>query len=101
MSSSIIRMTQAILALLEFLLVARFLSRLLGASGEFGFVTWLYDTTYPLIAPFEYVFPSESVHGRFAIEFTTLFAVLAYSFGAYVLIEIVSALSIKEKGIKK
>jgi uncharacterized protein YggT (Ycf19 family) len=83
-------LTYFVVSIVEVLLAVRFLSKLLGASPRAPFIAWLYDTTEPLLAPFQYVFPTASVRGRFVLEFTTLFAIFVYSFIAYIVLELMS-----------
>ena len=66
------------------LLSMRFVLRVLGA-GITPFVTWVYDTTQPLLYPFRGIFeqimlqePSGSI-----LELSTLFAILIYGIAYY------------------
>jgi len=45
-----------VFGLVEILVGLRFVLLLLGASLESGFVTWVYDASHPLVAPFGTVF---------------------------------------------
>lgn len=72
-----------VMAVVEIVLSLRFLLKLLGASPKAEFVTWIYDTTQPLLRPFLFAFPTPSVKGGFVLEFTTLFAIFAYAFIGY------------------
>lgn len=82
-----------VIALVEILLVFRFVLKLLAANPSAGFVSWIYDTTLPLLKPFLFAFPTPSVRGGFTLEFTTLFAIFAYAFLGYVIQEILDILS--------
>jgi hypothetical protein len=86
-----------VIALIEILLVFRFVLRLLAANPDSGFVSWVYETTRPLLTPFLFIFPTPSVRGGFALEFTTLFAIFAYAFIGYVLQELLGIISRKSK----
>ncbi|PIR63657.1 MAG: hypothetical protein CO156_05330 [Candidatus Pacebacteria bacterium CG_4_9_14_3_um_filter_40_12] len=92
MSGLIQKMTYLLVSLIELMLSLRFVARLFGASSQAPFIAWLYENTAPLLAPFLYVFPSPSVKGRFVLEFSTLFAIFVYSFGAYLILEVMSML---------
>lgn len=77
-----------IIALVEILLVFRFILKLLGASPAASFVSWTYEMTQPLLQPFLFAFPTPTVRGGFTLEFTTLFAIFAYAFAGYVIQEL-------------
>jgi hypothetical protein len=74
----VLRAIDIVIGIVEFLLGVRFVLHLLGASGGNSFMAWLDSTTGQLIAPFSNIFPSWDVSG-FVVEFTTLFAMLAYA----------------------
>ena len=67
-------------AIIEIILVFRFVLKILAANANSGFVAWIYATSQPLINPFLFAFPTPSVRGGFVLEFTTLFAIFAYAF---------------------
>ncbi len=77
-----------VMALVEILLTSRFALKLLGASSQAEFVNWIYETTLPLLKPFLFAFPTPSIKGGFILEFTTLFAIFAYAFIGYILLEL-------------
>lgn len=81
-----------VIGIIELFLGFRFIFRLLGANPSAPFVSWLYDTTDPLINPFRGIFPTPRIEGMFAVEFTTLLALLVYMIAGYVLLEIISAI---------
>lgn len=64
----------------------RFILRLFGASSGAPFTNWVFETTRPLLEPFLGMFPAPAIDGGFVIEFTTLFAILAYSLIGYLLV---------------
>ena len=82
-----------IVALVEILLLTRFLLRLLNANAQAPFVTWVYDTTQPLLAPFARAFPSPTVPGGYVLEFTTLFAIFVYAFLGYLIEELMGMIA--------
>ncbi len=86
-----------IMAIVEILLVFRFILKLLAANPNAGFVAWIYETTRPLLQPFILAFPTPSVRGGFTLEFTTLFAIFAYAFIGYILQELLEVISGKGK----
>lgn len=86
-----------IFALIDILLIFRFILRLLGASPASEFVAWIYATTQPLLNPFIFAFPTPSVKGGFVLEFTTLFAIFAYTFIGYLIQELLGIMAGKQK----
>lgn len=86
-----------IIALIELMLVSRFILKLLGANSEAGFVGWVYVNTQPLLKPFLLAFPTPKISGIFTLEFTTLFAILAYAFLGYLLQEMLSILGRRQR----
>lgn len=80
---------QLILGVVEVLLTFRFLLKLLAANQAAPFVRWIYETSDPLLQPFIYAFPTPSVRGGYALEFTTLFAIFAYAFAGYLIQELI------------
>lgn len=62
---------------IEFLLLFRFILRLLGANPNAGFTQLIYGATYPLVLPFLYVFPRASLFSS-VLEWGTLLAMVVY-----------------------
>lgn len=62
---------------IEILLLVRFFLKLLGANPNAGFSNFIYDITYPLVAPFLNVFRMTRVEGS-VFEWTTLLAMAVY-----------------------
>jgi uncharacterized protein YggT (Ycf19 family) len=81
-----------ILNLIEGLLMLRIILKLFGASTRAPFVTWVYETTQPLLGPFLGMFPSPLLTGGFIIEFSSLFALIVYAFVGYLAVELVNTL---------
>jgi hypothetical protein len=81
-----------IFGLVELLLLFRFVLKLLGANSRSEFVTWVYEMTQPLLGPFLLAFPTPSVKGGYALEFTTLFALLVYAFIGYLIQELLEVI---------
>ncbi len=82
----------ALLKVIDFLfavvgafLLLRFVLKLFGANANTGFVNWTYEMTAELLQPFRGIFPATTFEHQYVIEFSTLFALLAYGI-AYVLI---------------
>lgn len=81
-----------ITGIIEFLLSIRILLKLLGASTKAPFVQWIYETSRPLLAPFEGMFPSSTLPLGVVIEISTLFAVVTYAFLGVILESIINQL---------
>ncbi|HQM16001.1 MAG TPA: YggT family protein [Candidatus Woesebacteria bacterium] len=82
-----------VFGLISVLLIFRFLLKLMAANPRASFVAWIYDTTGPLLNPFELAFPTPKVSGGFVLEFTTLFAIFTYTFIGYLIQELLSVIS--------
>ena len=66
-----------IAGILEVLLLFRFALKLFGANPGAGFTSFIYNASYPLVAPFINVFRVVYVEGN-VFEWTTLLAMLVY-----------------------
>jgi hypothetical protein len=67
-----------IVGFLDIILAIRFILKLLGGSTVSGFVTFMYDVTQPLVAPFHGIF-NTTVQGRSILEPESLVAIAIYS----------------------
>lgn len=98
-----------ILGLLNLLIVfaegvigLRILLKLMGASTTAPFVKWVFDTSKPLLYPFEGMFPSSTLNNvPFTIEFSAIFALFAYMFLGYILQEGIEFIGNNFRLIKK
>ncbi len=70
--------TQFVIGFIEIAIVLRIVLKMLGASTAAPFVAWLYETTGPMLAPFNGVFPTPSVSGGFVLEISALVALVVY-----------------------
>ncbi|MEX2515207.1 MAG: YggT family protein [Candidatus Paceibacterota bacterium] len=77
-----------ILTIVEGLLLFRLILKLLAADSSAIFTRWIYETSQPLLAPFEGMFPTV-VESGIALEMSTLFAIMVYALLGYLLIAIV------------
>jgi YggT family protein len=66
-----------VLGVIEALLVFRFFLKLLAANPDAGFSSFIYQLSYPLVAPFLAVFNITEVLGSI-IEWTTVLALIVY-----------------------
>jgi uncharacterized protein YggT (Ycf19 family) len=67
-----------IVGFVDVLLIIRFLLKLFGGSTVSGFVTFMYNITQPLVAPFHGIF-NTTVQGRSILEPESLVAIAIYS----------------------
>ncbi|MBI3984452.1 MAG: YggT family protein [Candidatus Levybacteria bacterium] len=74
-----------VFSIVEFFLGIRILLRLFGANPNTPFVSWVYDTTAPLLSPFSGIFPNPTITPGFVLEMSSLFALLVYGFIAYLI----------------
>ncbi len=72
-------------AVLEALLITRFILRLAGANPFNEIVAWVYNATAVFVVPFESIFPPASTSSS-VLEVSTLVAMIAYLFIFYLAI---------------
>ena len=77
-----------IFTIAEIFLLFRFALKLFAANEAASFVQFIYDTSQPLLAPFEGIFPTVADSGA-VIEFSTLCAILVYALLAYLLMALI------------
>lgn len=70
----------------------RFLFRLFNANAGNDFVAWLYDVSGRLLEPFRGIFPAQEIQPGFIVEFSTLFAMVAYALLGFLILALVDAL---------
>ncbi|MCC6711504.1 MAG: YggT family protein [Candidatus Pacebacteria bacterium] len=99
----LISLIQITTHLVEGLLAIRILLKLLNASITAPFVEWTFETTNPLLHPFDGMFPASEILKNFQIEFSAIFAMVFYSFIGYTLLEIITLISssVSNKNKKK
>jgi uncharacterized protein YggT (Ycf19 family) len=78
-------LTALVLSFVEIMIGLRIILKLFGANTGAPFVTWVYETTRPLLAPFAGIFPEPTINGFFVIEFSAIFALVVYALVAYVI----------------
>ncbi len=81
-----------LISFIEGVISLRIVLKLMGASTAAPFVRWVYDTSRPLLSPFEGMFPSSQLAGPFTIEFSALFALFIYVFIGYLFQELLEYL---------
>ncbi|MBD3250391.1 MAG: hypothetical protein GF381_02375 [Candidatus Pacebacteria bacterium] len=93
MSRLLKELAHFVFGLIDLLLIFRFLLKLFAANPRAPFVSWVYETTRPLLNPFLLAFPTPQVGGGFTLEFTTLFAIFVYTFIGYLVQELLAVIS--------
>ncbi len=68
----------------------RVLLKFLGANSQALFVKWIYETSNPLLVPFEGMFPTRGLGNGFTLEISALFALIAYSVVGYLISKLIS-----------
>lgn len=76
-----------IVGLLEFILILRFILKMLAANPAAGFSSFIYGISWPFAAPFLNVFRISQVSGS-VFEWTTLLAAIIYWLVAWGIIKI-------------
>ena len=82
-----------IVGVVDILVAARFLGKLLGASAQSAFVNFIYQVSGPLVAPFQGIFGNAGT-GTNKFETADLVAIVVYAvigWGLVMLIRIVTA----------
>ena len=88
----LVSITNFIFGLIELLLGLRVMLKLFGANTASDFVQWVYETSQPLLEPFEGMFPSPEFGRNLELEISALFALVAYALVAYLITELVATL---------
>jgi hypothetical protein len=82
-----------VVGIVDILIAARFLGKLLGASSQSAFVNFIYQASSPLVAPFKGIF-GNSGSSTNSFETASLVAIVVYAvigWGLVVLIRIATA----------
>src|SRR5258706_6826811 len=77
------------------LLGLRIILKLLGASTVAPFVTWIYDTTKPLLAPFQGLFPSPEIPPNLLLDFSQIFEFVTNFFVGTLLTDVVHLMNLR------
>ncbi len=87
-SRLITKLINVVFTVAEVLLLLRFILKLFTANQSAPFVGWVYETSQPLLVPFENIFPTV-VESGIVVEMSTLFAIMVYAIVGYLLIMLV------------
>lgn len=79
-------------SLVTTLIVIRFVLKLLGASTQSGFVTFIYNLTDGLVAPFRAVFPAASGQSS-TLDIASLVAIVVYALVGWGLVSLVKLMT--------
>ena len=85
-----------IFGVLEFMLMFRFLFKLVGANPASGFVSLIYSLTYPFVLPFAGIFRAPTTQGietTSILEPSTLVALLVYPLIAWGIVKLIAIVS--------
>lgn len=93
----LLTLSDIVIGIVEFLLIIRVLLKFLGASTQAPFVRWIYETTTPLLSPFEGMFPTSSLTTSFVLEVSTLFALITFALIGMVIETIIHQLTLASR----
>ncbi|WP_221566613.1 YggT family protein [Alkalihalobacillus sp. TS-13] len=81
------------MGIIEALILLRIVLKLFGANPYTPFVQWVYNLTIPLLSPFQNIFPTPVIQGRYELELTSIFALIVYAFLSYFLVQFILMLN--------
>ncbi|MBC7298036.1 MAG: YggT family protein [Demequina sp.] len=90
---AIVRIVDILFSIVGIFLLLRFALKLFGANAGVGFVSWLYEMTAVLLEPFRGIFPTTTFENQYVLEFSTLFAILAYGLAYALIVALLDALT--------
>ena len=79
-------------SLITTLIAIRFVLKLLGASTQSGFVTFIYSLTDALVAPFRAIFPATSGQSS-TVDVASLVAIVVYALVGWGLVSLVKLIT--------
>jgi hypothetical protein len=85
------RVINAVVGIVEFILLLRVVFELLGANPAAAFIAWIYDMSARLMGPFVGAFPNFSVAG-FTLDTSAIFAMIGYAIIGWIIGRILSVL---------
>ncbi len=96
-SNKVVRLVWFVAGVILALLAIRFVLALLGANPANPFANFIYDITYPLVAPFFGLFSYDQRYGVSRLEIFTLVAMLVYGLVAYGIVYLIETMSDREE----
>ncbi len=88
-------LVNAVFVVIGFLLVMRLTLRFFGANPNSPFVTWIYESSDSLLAPFAGIFPVTRLGSSFVIDVPVLFALIVYGFLGYLILEAIEVIAFR------
>lgn len=82
-----------VFGIIEILVGLRLFLEFLGANSSTPFVAWIYSISRSLVYPFQGIFPSPIIQGRFFLEISALVALLVYALIDYFIGELINYIS--------
>ena len=89
MSGQLKRLVDWIMYLVAAVLSLRFILVLFDASGDNGFVNWVYETSWEMLSPFRNIFHTVS-SGAWSIDFTALFGLVVYGLAGLLAVKLIN-----------
>ena len=84
-----------VFTIIELLISARIVLKLLSANPFTPFVNWIYSLTLGLISPFVNIFPSPVFRGGYVLDIPAIVALVVYAIIAYVIFQLIEFLTYK------
>lgn len=78
-----------VVAIIDFLLLLRFVFKFFVVNAGTPFVAWIYRTSAPLANPFARILPDLKL-GEFVVDFATLVALIVYALIGYLILQVFS-----------
>ncbi len=90
---AVLRVVDVVFSIVSIFLMLRLVLKLFGANESVGFVSWVYEMTAVLLEPFRGIFPTTTYENQYVLEFSTLFALLAYGIAYFLIVALLNALT--------
>ena len=88
----LVYITNIIMGIIKLLIGIRIILTLFNANETAPFAQFIYEHSEPLLLPFQGIFPTIQLDGRFEIELTAVFALFIYTIVSYFIIRIIQML---------
>lgn len=89
----VVRILEFVFGIVSAFLALRFVLKLFGANASNGFVQWVYEMSGVLLDPFRGIFPAHTYASTSVLEFSTLFALLAYGIAYLLIVALINAIT--------
>lgn len=84
------RVVNAIIGIIEFMLLARIALELFGANPSAPFIAWAYGVTWGMMGPFAGAFSNLSLGGASVIDLVAVLAMIVYAVLGWIIIRLLS-----------